>query len=149
MVRLNSSAPAEGAEKLVEAELSLLGLITGQYPRNYPGIDLFAFTPERKDRRVDIQVKYRHARDSGTVDLSEFLGDFLVVVRGNQGYRYRKSASEKDDGFGPRDVWILPMQIARQLSTQSPNGRRWRIRCADLPSEYLNRFDLIVEMLRD
>lgn len=92
-------------------------------------------------------MKYRHASDSGTVDLGGFDGDFLAVVRGNQGYRYRKRSTPDDTGYGDRELWIIPMPLAQQLATRSNDGKRWRIRCADLPAEYLGRFDQILVAL--
>jgi hypothetical protein len=56
---VNTTAQSEAAEVRTVAELLDRGLVAGQYPRNFPLADVYAFDAQRRSV-VNIQVKYRH-----------------------------------------------------------------------------------------
>ena len=126
-MRRDTSAQAEAAELLTVAQLALRGLIVGQYPRNYPGLDVFVFAADGS--RANIQVKYRNRFRDSSVSISSLDGvDFLVIIRGN-----RDAPTQRSNPT----IWVVPAQAAKTLWL---NGR---LRLSRIPSDYLAAWDLI------
>lgn len=128
--RTDTSPQAEAAEIRTVAELLDRGLVAGQYPRNYPMLDVYAFAPE-VGRVVGIQVKYRHAAGASdvTYERAERV-DFFVLYRANR--------AAPVAGRSQMQCWVVPVAAAPDR----------KIRFAALPDAYLNAWHLIDELAR-
>ncbi len=123
--RTDTSPQSEAAEVRTVAELLDRGLVAGQYPRNYPDLDVFAFDASVK-RVIGIQVKYRHAASASDVRFSRLGGvDFFVLYRANR--------SQPVGGRTSMQCWVVPASAV--------DGET--IRFNALPDEYLNAWALI------
>lgn len=128
--RTDTSAHSEAAEVMTVAELLDRGVMAGQYPRNFPRVDVFAFLPDRA-KVINIQVKYRHqAKDTATQldDLAQV--DFVVLVRGNHG--------QSVGGRSTKQVWVVPASDVAE----------GKVKFASLDDKFLHAWELIVEACR-
>jgi hypothetical protein len=126
----NTTAQSEAAEVRTVAELLDRGLVAGQYPRNFPLADVYAFDAERR-RVINVQVKYRHAAYAGTVDVRSFDGvDFLVLYRANRG----RSVAGRTE----MQCWVVPTSEVAGPS----------VRFTQLPDRLLLAWHLIEEAAR-
>ena len=129
-MRTDTSAQSESAEIRTVAELLNLGLIAGQYPRNFPTWDVFAFDQTRR-KVVNIQVKYRHSGAASSVALRDTSGvDFVVV--------YRANAGESVAGRNRMQCWVVPMALVKDA----------KFTLGALPDDLLNAWGLIEDAAR-
>lgn len=135
--RIDTTAQAEAAELLAVAQLGLRGIVAGQYPRNYPSIDVYAFD-RGTGKRVDIQVKYCHSASSTYLVLGSFDADFLVAIRMNAG--------RPQGGREAMQEWVVPMDHVRVLAR--PAEGKYRLQLAKIPDEYLRAWHLIEHAVR-
>jgi hypothetical protein len=138
--RTNTTAQSEAAEVRTVAELLSLGLVAGQYPRNFPAADVYAFAPE-VGRIVPVQVKYTHAADTSDFWVREesLSGcEFVVTMRAN--------ASRQVAGRTAMQIWVCP--TSELVPRLQRNKQGTYIRFSQLRDEWLFAWKLIAENAR-
>ncbi|MFN0242058.1 MAG: hypothetical protein ACKVWV_04130 [Planctomycetota bacterium] len=120
---------ALGAEYLVMGFLMRRNILAYKAPPNNDGYDIICIHPDPRQatRQLRIQVKSRYATDSNrrvpikgrTLDAF----DYLVMVRQNIGYYYRKRPCR--DGLQAPVFYTLPADVVRQAHPRL--GKGWEI----------------------
>lgn len=113
--RLDSKIQSDAAEFLVLGHLLLENVPAFKAYNNQPRYDLVAASPEN-GTSARIQVKSRWATDAGSVNISRFDFDFLVVARLNRGRRYTKNSKVK---VMPPDYYVLSNSEVNQIATRN------------------------------
>ena len=113
--RLDSKIQSDAAEFLVLGHLLLENIPAFKAYNNQPGYDLVAASPEY-GTSARIQVKSRWATDAGSVNVSRFDFDFLVLARLNRGRRYTKNSKVK---VMPPDYYILSKSEVDEVATKN------------------------------
>jgi hypothetical protein len=118
-LRVDPQRTAAAAEAYVEAMLIRSGVWTHRpCLRNQEGFDLVC-TSGREKRRVRVQIKGRWATDAGSPKIrSDRLDafDFLIFVRLNAGYHYRKAGG--CGGAQEPILYVFPKAVVKRYFTK-------------------------------
>ncbi|BAY14196.1 hypothetical protein [Calothrix sp. NIES-2098] len=147
MSRLDTSLESSGAEFLVLGHLLIEGIQAFKAYTNFPGYDLIATNPE-KNLSCRIQVKSRWATDfDGGFPIRNFDCDFVIFVALNRGYRYRKKASEQNNGRQEPQIYVFPVDVIRKAQNPQSQWGKVFLRHLDNPKQYSSNWYLIKTFL--